>query len=235
MLQRRWSGEDGSWHPRARARVEDLCQRCVQDVAVDGGGVSLVSAAGHRATVCATDDVAAVIEERQFTLGEGPCVDAVGSLSPVLIADLQEASEGVSGRWPGFLHAVEAVGVRATFAFPLRIGAIALGAVDLYRLAPGELSAAQLRAALLAADALAVALLDLTLADGQAVDDARDHSGYRMQVHAAAGMAMVQLGSTIDQALLRLRATAYASGRRIEEVAADVVDGRLRFHPEEPS
>ena len=37
---------------------------------------------------------------------------------------------------------------------------------------------------------------------------------YRMVVHQAAGMAMMQLDTTIEEALLRLRATAYAEDIR---------------------
>lgn len=40
---------------------------------------------------------------------------------------------------------------------------------------------------------------------------------------------MVQLGVTIAEALVRLRAFAYAEGRPLVEVARDVVGGRLRF------
>jgi AmiR/NasT family two-component response regulator len=53
-----------------------------------------------------------------------------------------------------------------------------------------------------------------------------------MTVHRAAGMVMVQIDATIEEALLRLRATAYLEGKKINQVANDVVAGRRRFAEE---
>jgi len=44
---------------------------------MDGAGIAMVTTLGNRGVVCATDDVSARIEELQFSLGEGPCVDAL--------------------------------------------------------------------------------------------------------------------------------------------------------------
>ena len=55
-----------------------------------------------------------------------------------------------------------------------------------------------------------------------------------MVVHSAAGMAMVQLDTTIEEALLRMRATAYAEAIPIIELAADLVSRRRRLSKEEP-
>ena len=46
-------------------------------------------------------------------------------------------------------------------------------------------------------------------------------------------MITVQLDVPIDEAMTRLRARAYGEGRSINDVAADVVDGSLRFSEEE--
>jgi hypothetical protein len=51
-------------------------------------------------------------------------------------------------------------------------------------------------------------------------------------VHQATGMITIQLGISLAEALLRLRAHAYASGRAVSAIAADVVDRRLRFDGE---
>jgi hypothetical protein len=44
-------------------------------------------------------------------------------------------------------------------------------------------------------------------------------------------MLSVQLAVTLPQALLRLRAHAYGSGRSLTEISQDVVDRRLRLDP----
>jgi hypothetical protein len=214
-------------------RVERICRTSLKAAGVDGGGVALVGAQGHRATVCATDDVAAAIEEAQFTLGEGPCVDAASARSPVLIDDLTDRAQAVQDRWPGFLDCAAHNGVRAVFAFPLRIGVTAIGALDFYRCSPGPLDAAQLRAALLAADEAALALLDGAADRDALTSAAASHSAFRLGVQAAAGMVKVQLGTTIEDALAQLRALAFAQGRGLEDVATDVREGRLRFSQED--
>ena len=214
-----------------------ICQLCVELLEVDGAGISMVTRAGHRGVVCATDEVSARIEEMQFTLGEGPCVDAVTAGAPVLVADLIDEHDLSLDRWPGFLGGAADAGARAAFAFPLNVGAIMLGALDLYRLRPGELSSEQLAGALLAADAATIALLDLIdegADDGAGLrDDEALRSAYQFQVHQASGMLVVQLGVTIEDALLRLRAYAFASGRSVESVAIDIVERRLRLSPED--
>ncbi|MCW2607960.1 MAG: hypothetical protein JWO60_2653 [Frankiales bacterium] len=217
------------------ARLAEVCRLALPSAGVDGGGVALVTRSGHRATVCATDDVAARLEEAQFVLGEGPCVDASSGRTPVLLDDLLDLAPGTHARWPGFLHAAADVGVRALFAFPLRLGTVAFGALDLYRLRPGPLDADQLRAALLVADTAALSLLELTSGrDVQQDPGGGARTAFRYQVHGAAGMAKVQLGSSIEDALMHLRAVAFAEDRSIDDVAKDVLEGRLRFAQEDP-
>lgn len=213
---------------------ERICQLCVELVDVAGAGISIVTQAGNRGAVCATDDVAAMIEDLQFSLGEGPCVDAVSAGRPVLIPDLGEPHAVDVGRWPAFMSAAADAGILAVFAFPLAVGAVRVGALDLYRNRAGELSAEQLAGALLAADAAAIALLSL---DVDAVDtfsgDAAEGANYHLDVHRATGMVQEQLGVSTADALLRLRAKAFADERPISEVAADVIERRLRFDVEE--
>lgn len=207
-----------------------ICELCVDTLSVTGAGIAVVTAAGHRGVVCATDGASAKIEDLQLTLGEGPCVDAAASGMPVLLPDLDDADDVAVERWPTFMEGAASAGVRAVFAFPLRVGAISVGVIDLYRDSPGELSAVELPAALMAADAAALALLYLD-ADGPDAfrDDLDSRASYQLQVHQATGMVMVQAGVTIDQAFLLLRARAFADDRPLADLAADVVARRVRF------
>lgn len=220
--------EDDATSPRR------ICDLCVAKLGITGAGISMVTEVGNGGVVCATDDVAAQIEDLQFALGEGPCVDAVHSGAPVLVPDLDVPEDIAVERWPAFMKGAGVVGVRAVFAFPLRIGAINVGALDLYRHRSGELSGGQLRAALMAADAAALALLRTdTGSDGAFADDIEARFTYQLQVHQATGMVQVQLGVTSEEAFLMLRARAFALGRPLVEVATDVVGRRLRFAGED--
>jgi len=203
---------------------------CVQVGSVDGAGLSLRAGTSPSEPVFGTDPVAEALEHLQFTLGEGPCVDASASGSPVLVPDLDEAGAELTGRWPMFVREAARRDVRAVFAFPLRIGAIDLGAADLYRHAPGQLSREQLARVLSVMDSVTLALLD---GDGLH-DGSLGTEPLTMAVHRAAGMVMAQLGTSIDEALIRLRAVAFSEGVPIDELADEVVNGRRRFQKEQP-
>lgn len=216
-------------------RAERLCQEALVAVSVDGAGLSLMTSAGHRGTVCATDQVARRVEDLQFAFGEGPCVDAFTGGRPVFIEDMSPTLAGVGGRWPAFSEAVAATGVGALFAFPLLIGATRLGALDLYRRRSGALTPLQLRAAWKIADAAANALLDVRSARAMDLpaDAAPTGASYRLEVHQATGMVSVQLGVAMDEAFLRLQAYAYARDLDINDVARAVVTAGLELSPEE--
>jgi ANTAR domain/GAF domain len=216
-------------------RSRYICQLCSQLLGVTGAGISMVTAAGNRGVVCATDEVSARIEDLQFTLGEGACVEAVTSGVPVMVADLHGPGAARAERWPAFMEGVAAAGVRAVFALPLRVGVVSVGALDLYRDVPGALTADQLSAALTAADAAAAALLQLDTGSASSfADNTVDRAAYQLQVHQASGMVMVQAGVTIEEAFLLLRAHAFAVGRPVADVARDVIERRLRFPVEDP-
>lgn len=205
-----------------------LCRECVAALSVSEVGLALMSAEGPNGSiVVASASAARGLEELQFTLGEGPGVDASRNGRPVLEPDLLETP---TTRWPGFGLAAVAAGFRAIFAFPLQVGAIRLGALDLYRDTPGSLSPAELGDAWAFADAATLMLLNL-----QGDDTGSTHPALmaafddRAQVHQATGMISVQLDVSLADALLRLRAHAYAAERSILDVAADVVCRRMRF------
>jgi hypothetical protein len=184
-------------------------------------------------------ETSAALEDAQFTLGQGPCPDAVAGGAPVLIADLAAATT----RWPAFTPTATALGVGALFAFPLQIGAISVGELLAHRAAPGALSPQQMADALALADAVTVLLLHRVPPESDGDEDVRlgeprpgwaAPATYRAQVHQATGMISVQLNVDLAEALARLRAHAYAQDRRVAEVADDVVARRLRFDPSDP-
>jgi hypothetical protein len=206
-----------------------LCAECRSALSISGAGVALMTADGPSGVVLGvTDGRARQLEELQFSFGEGPCVDASRTGRPVFQPDLAETG---STRWPGFVDAVLDMGVRALFAFPLRVGAIHVGILDLWRDTPGHLSTLELADALAFADAATVVVLHLQDPAGAGSESSAlmGPIDSRAEVHQATGMITVQLGIGLAEALLRLRAYAYATGRAVPEVAADVVSRRLRF------
>ena len=121
------------------------------------------------------------------------------------------------------------------FAFPLQIGGISLGALNLYRDRPGAMLSRDLSRALIFADAATAVLLYLQRqmrTDGLHPDltDPHDRSAL---VHQATGMIAVQAGVDLGEALLLLRARAYSTEQTALQVARAVVARTLRFSPED--
>lgn len=205
-----------------------LCQVCAEVTGMSGAGIMLMSDDVPRGAVCTTDDVSAVIEDLQFALGEGPCVDAFHLDAPVLEPDL---AEPVTPRWLGFTGPAVEAGARAVFGFPLQLGAVRLGALNLYRTERGPLTDDQHADALVMADIAAQALLVMQAdaAPGRLAASLEAGSDFQHVVHQASGMVSAQLEVTVGQALIRLRAHAFGNGHPLVEVAQDVVARRLRF------
>jgi hypothetical protein len=213
-----------------RALAEQVCQAYVAGLDVDGAAISLLTASTAHQTLCATDATAELLEDLQFSLGEGVCVEAAVTGRPVMVPDLHHSTE--VSRWPIFAAAVvEQSDVGALFAVPFQWETINLGVLDLYRTAPGSLSDAQLRDVMRAADMAALMFLGLRTDPGEGAW--LDHSLHgRAEIHQATGMVVVQLGINATDALARLRAYAFVEQRLLSDVAHDVVSRRLRFTPD---
>ena len=219
ILSAVWAGSrDGEELP------DSLVRLCARTLPVSGVGVALMTDDGPAGTVAASDGGARRLEELQFTLGQGPCVDASRTGRPVLAPDLATMS---SRSWPRFSAGADAAGLGAVFAFPLQVGGIRLGVLDLYRDTAGELSGEDLANALSFADAATQLLLDLQAQDtaqGSPPPHALAVLDDRAEVHQATGVVSVRARVSLAQALALLRARAYAEGRPIGDLARDVLD-----------
>ena len=215
---------------RDRSGPTRLCQVCVDVIGVTGAGIMLMSGDASRGSACNSDGVSRLIDDVQYTLGEGPSVDAYEQDRPVAEPDLSRRG---AERWPGFTPPAVEAGARAVFGFPLHVGAVRLGAMSLYQDEPQPLRDSQHADGLLMAGVAARSVLAMQAdaPDGVLGADLLHGGDLRFVVHQASGMVSVQLGVTITEALIRLRAYAFASECRLVDVAHDVVARRLRFPP----
>jgi hypothetical protein len=210
-----------------------LAEVSAQFTKVSGAGIMLMSGDVQRGPVGVSDEVAGLIEELQYTLGEGPCVDAYHHDRPVTEPDL--AAPAVV-RWNAFSPPAVQAGVRAVFGFPVRVGRARLGALNLYCDQPGQLSDDQHADALVAADVVCRALLSMQAgaAPGTVSALLGQETDFAAVVHQASGMVSVQLGVSVAEALIRLRAYAFANDRHLSEVGAAVVARELGFGTDLP-
>ena len=216
--------------PGTPGRLRRLCATVTQVVPATWAGLSLAEEGTVMGALTGSDEHARELEGLQFTFGEGPCVDSVGTHRPVLEPDL--ATAGLR-RWPAYAPAAYQQGVRGVYAFPLRVGAACVGALDVYRDRSGPVSAEGIDVAQTFADiALTMLVADQRTpgagTPGTSVDDLLVPA---MEVYQAQGMVMVDLGVGLDEALVRLRGHAFVEGRPVAAVARDIVAGRLRLEP----
>jgi GAF domain-containing protein len=205
-----------------------LCEVCRDVTGMTGAGIMLMAGEVPRGSVCTTNEVSALVEELQFELGEGPCVDAHHQGRPVLEPDL---AAPVVPRWLAFTGPAVEAGVRAVFGFPLQVGEVRLGALNLYCDQPGPLTAEQHADALVMAGvaAQAVLLMQANAPPGKLALELESGANFQYVVHQASGMVAVQLGVSVGKALIRLRAYAFGNDRPLTEVAQAVVARTLRF------
>lgn len=201
------------------ALVPRMCRAAARALSMSGCAVHLVGRDGASGVAGSSDDRSTRLADIAFTTGDGPGLDAFRLRRPVLVADLARDSN----RWPGFAHAALAVGVGAVHCFPLQVGGISLGVLDLYADAPRVLSPDELSLAL-AFSHLAV----LTILGDPAIDEDGEWEpllDHRAEIHQAQGMVMVDLGVDLAEALLRMRAHAFQAGEPLINVAREIVAG----------
>lgn len=212
------------------ALAEQVCLACVDGLDVDGAAISVLTDSPSRETLFASDVTVARIEELQYTLGEGVCVEAAETGRAVLVPDLGEAVNRV--RWPVFAEAVvEQTEIGALFAVPLQLGTINLGVLDLYRTAAGSLDEAELIEMMRVTEAATMLLVGPRTGSGEHLLGDWSASGHA-EVHQATGMLIAQLGVSAQEAFARLRGYSFAQDRLLSDVARDVVTRRLRFTEE---
>ena len=211
----------------AKSPSSALCGVCVELLAVSGAGITVMSG-GHAGPVCVSGGRMAVLEELQFTMGVGPCQDAYASGRPVHAPNLTQA---ISARWPTFIDQARNSGIGAVFAYPMSTHGARVGVLTLYQDNAGELSADQHYDSIAMATLLTETVLSMqdTAPRGELASGLDDVVAYRAEIHQASGMVSIQLQIPVAEALLRIRAHAFAIGSPVGVVAADIVARRLRL------
>ncbi len=200
---------------------------------IDAAAISLVFDGTNSGTLGASSPPARIYDELQFLLGEGPCLESVARRAPVSVADLADTGDL---RWPVYAPAMLDLDVHGVCAMPVVVAGEYVGALDLFRNRPGSLVGEEFSLAVVAAELAGIPLLDLFDADMTAAAGDPDSDAWaelnalsRAEVSQATGMLVAQLEIEPAEALVRLRAHAYSSGRSATDVALDILDRRLRL------
>jgi len=186
----------------------------------------LMGDGGVQGVTGTSDGLAAAIQNEELTLGEGPATDSHRHGVPVLVEDMDHAVK----RWPRFAQALAGLGVGSVFAFPLRVGAVKLGVLVLGSPVPMPLAGRELSECLVVVGLVSRLVVDLQAGiTSERLASALDIADTRAVVHQATGMISAQLDVGVGEALVRLRAHAFAVSRPIDEVAREIVDGGRHF------
>jgi hypothetical protein len=229
-------------HEQLRAAVDGrrgveaadrLCEACVVLLDIDAAAISLVFDGTNSGTLGASGEPARRYDELQFLYGEGPCLESVARRIPILVVDLADPGED---RWPAYGPAMLGHQIRGVHAIPVVVAGEFVGALDLFRARPGPLPGEDLTGAVAAAELAGIPLLDLLDGDMHAAAGDPHSNAWaelnalsRAEVSQATGMLVAQLEVEPAEALVRLRAHAYATGRSATEVARDILERRLQL------
>ena len=206
-----------------------LCEISAEVSGTTGAGIMLQSDELVRGSLCTTDGVSAYLDDLQYTLGQGPSIDAHHLGQFVAEPDLASPD---AKRWPSLAPSAVQAGARAIFALPIRIGAVRLGSLTLYRDQAGPIEGDRYTDALVMTDVAAhtIVAMQANAPPGGIAAELEDGANFHFVVHQAAGMISEQLHVGVAEALVRLRSYAFRFDTPIDEVAEAVVRRRLRLH-----
>ncbi len=205
----------------------DLLHRLTEGAAqvsgADAVGLLLADHHGVLRFMAASNETGEMLELFQLQHAEGPCLDCFTTGLPVVNADLAGAAE----RWPRFAPAAEAVGLRSVHAFPLRVREQRIGALNLFSRQQEGFDPQEVQVVQALADVATIAILqERNLARAEVLTEQLQGAlTSRIVIEQAKG-ALAQLdGTTPDAAFEVLRGRARSTGRRLLDVAHEVIEG----------
>ncbi|HET6166974.1 MAG TPA: GAF and ANTAR domain-containing protein [Marmoricola sp.] len=202
-----------------------LVTDCVGLLDVDAAGILLINQHRVLELVASSDEASRLMEVFQLESHSGPCVDAVQSGEPVLITSLEELHR----RWPAFGAAVEGVGYSSVYAFPMRLRAETIGALNLFRSGTSTLAAFDQRLAQAMADIGTIGILQhraLTRSSDLA-DQLQLALNTRISIEQAKGVLAEYGGVRMDEAFHAIRAFARENRLKLSDVARSLIDREL--------
>jgi hypothetical protein len=211
----------------------ELAKACVQVLDLDGAGLSAISDR-FRVPLGASDDDATAAERLQFTVGEGPCMQALRDRTEIRVS-----ADDIARRWPAFYdELIVQTPYRSIASLPLQITAEIAGAIDLYFRHPTGAFSVDLRAAVETADHVTEVLRATATPAAPSPHKPGDllpawmyspSATSRLRTWIAAGVLMAQHGLNGPDAMTRIRAYAYAHQIDIADVTDRIIDGSLKL------
>jgi GAF domain-containing protein len=204
-----------------------LTDRSVQLLDVSAVGLLLADPRGELRVVAASSEQARLLELFQIQNDQGPCLDCFRTGQPVAVADLSTEAR----RWPHFAPAAQAAGFAAVQALPMRLREQTIGALNLFRAAPGTFDPADMRVAQALADVATISMLqERSLRRSETLNEQLQSAlNSRVTIEQAKGKLAERLQLDMDQAFAVLRRYARTRNLRLSDLARAFVDGSETF------
>ena len=204
-----------------------LVEHSTSLTAVVEAGIVLADSTGKLHMAATTGKRVSDIEIMQLASASGPCFVAFTTGASVEVDDIEASRE----RWPGFADLALAKGFRSMHAIPLRLRDVVLGSLNLFSESPGPLSDQDAVLAQAMADVATIGIVqDRMLTSHATVNDqlltALDS---RVRIEQAKGLLAHQHDITVEEGFTLLRSHARRHGLKLNDVALDVVERRLKL------
>ena len=177
---------------------------------------------GRVITVAASDPLGAQLDEQQYQIDEGPCLQALRTAQIVTCPDLSPET-----RWAGYPQRAMAYGVSAVYSSPLIVRGETLGALNLYAERPGGFDGDDCAAAIAQIVTLVAVALTGTprnYGDVTLTDQLQEALSTRSVIDQAMGIIMGTRHCTADQAFEILRGASQTRNLRLAQIAQTLVD-----------
>ena len=194
-----------------------LTDRSVQLLDVSAAGLLLADPRGELRVAASSNEAAGLLELFQIQNDQGPCLDCFRTGRAVTAADLA----GPGQLWPRFAAAAAGSGFRAVEALPMRLRDQVIGALNLFRAAPGPFDPAELRIGQALADVATIGLLhERNVRRSETVaEQLQGALNSRVVIEQAKGKLAERRSINMDQAFVLLRDYARNSNQRLTDVA----------------
>ena len=200
-----------------------LTDRCVSMLDASAAGVLLADRDGKLRVMAASDEQVRLLELFQLQNDEGPCLECFRTGAPVVVPDLTQEA----GRWPRFVTAAHRSGFGAVQALPMRLRDETVGALNLFRAAPGPFDPVGTPIAQALADVATISLLQQRSSQRSTVlnEQLQTALNSRVLIEQAKGKLAERQNIDMERAFTALRAYARAHNRRLSDVARALIDG----------
>jgi hypothetical protein len=206
--------------------LHTLIDTCAGLLDAAGAGITLTAASGRLEVLASTSEESELVELMQLRAGQGPCIEAFLTGKVVAVSDVND----IEDVWPLFARSAIAQGFLSVHCIPMQLRGETIGSLNLFRSSLGMLPEDDIAVARGLAD-IATTIGILHQREVHESDVARRQLQQaldsRVLIEQAKGVLSHTHALDMSAAFTLLRSHARRNGARLQDVAREVVEGRL--------